>query len=59
MTTTTFVQARSFYPPESKQVAPGVSDLSENRVSFTNENLNGYAGYLVEFLGDSDNGEHK
>jgi len=31
--------------------------LSENRVSFTNENLNGYAGYLVEFLGDSDNGE--
>ncbi len=52
-----FVQARSFYPPESKQVAPGVSDLSENRVSFTNENLNGYAGYLVEFLGDSDNGE--
>jgi len=52
-----FVQARSFYPPESKQVAPGVSDLSENRVSFTNENLKGHAGFLVEFLGDSDNGE--
>jgi len=52
-----FVQARSFYPPESKKVAPGVSDLSENRVSFTNENLNGYAGYLVENLGDSSNGE--
>ena len=52
-----FVQARSFYPPKSKKVAPGVSDLSENRVSFTNKNLNGYAGYLVEFLGNSDNGE--
>jgi len=52
-----FVQARSFYPPLSKQVAPGVSDLSENRVSFTNENLKGHAGFLVEFLGDSDNGE--
>ncbi len=34
-----------------------MSDLSENRVSFTNDNLHGYAGYLVEFLGDSDNGE--
>ncbi len=52
-----FMQPRSFYPPKSKKVAPGRSDLSENRVSFTNNNLNGYAGYLVENLGDSDNGE--
>jgi len=51
-----FMQPRSFYPPTSKKVAPGVSDLSENRVSFTNNNLKGKAGYLVETLGDSDNG---
>ncbi len=52
-----FVQPRSFYPPVSKKVAPGISDLSENRVSFTNNNLNGKSGFLVENLGDSDNGE--
>jgi hypothetical protein len=52
-----FMQPRSFYPPVSKKVAPGVSDLSENRVSFTNNYLNGKSGFLVENLGDSDNGE--
>ncbi len=51
-----FMQPRSFYPPKEKKVAPGVSDLSENRVSFTNNNLHGKSGYLVENLGDSDNG---
>ena len=52
-----FMQPRSFYPPTSKKVAPGRSDLSENRVSFTNNNLNNHAGFLVENLGNSDNGE--
>jgi hypothetical protein len=52
-----FMQPRSFYPPESKKVAPGVNELSENRVSFTNNNLNGHGGFLVENLTNSDNGE--
>ncbi|MCK4440652.1 MAG: hypothetical protein KAU90_01510, partial [Sulfurovaceae bacterium] len=52
-----FMQPRSFYPPKEKKVAPGVSDLSENRVSFTNNNLHGKSGFLVENLGDSDNGQ--
>lgn len=51
-----FVQPRSFYPPVSKKVAPGVNDLSENRVSFTNDNLNGKSGFLVENLLASNNG---
>jgi hypothetical protein len=51
-----FMQPRSFYPPESQQVAPGVSELSENRLSFTNNNLNGKSGFIVENLGNSDNG---
>jgi hypothetical protein len=51
-----FMQPRSFYPPVSKTVAPGVSDLSENRISFTNNNLNGKSGFLVETLGRSNNG---
>ncbi len=51
-----FMQPRSFYPPQSKKVAPGSSDLSENRVSFTNNNLDGKSGFLVHTLGFSDNG---
>jgi len=51
-----FMQPRSFYPPVSQTVAPGVSDLSENRISFTNNNLNGKSGFLVETLGRSNNG---
>ena len=51
-----FMQPRSFYPPQNKQVAPGVSELSENRLSFTNNNLNGKSGFIVENLGNSDNG---
>ena len=52
-----FMQPRSFYPPVSKKVAPKVSELSENRVSFTNNNLNGNGGFLVENLKNSNNGE--
>ena len=52
-----FMQPRSFYPPVSRVVAPGLSELSENRVSFTNSNLNGKSGFLVNTLGQSDNGE--
>ncbi|MCH9741047.1 MAG: hypothetical protein K0U38_09470 [Epsilonproteobacteria bacterium] len=52
-----FMQPRSFYPPVSKKVAPGVNDLSENRVSFTNNKLNGKGGFLVENLLNSNNGE--
>ncbi len=51
-----FMQPRSFYPPKSQRVAPGVSELSENRLSFTNNNLNGKSGFIVENLGNSDNG---
>ncbi|MGB1012250.1 MAG: hypothetical protein ACPGVP_21220, partial [Thiolinea sp.] len=52
-----FVQARSYYPPERELVAPtDAADLGENRVSFTNENLNGRAGFLVQNLAQSDNG---
>ena len=51
-----FMQPRSFYPPVSKKVAPGVNELSENRVSFTNNNLNGKSGFLVENLLASNNG---
>ena len=51
-----FMQPRSFYPPKSQQVAPGVSELSENRLSFTNDNLHGKSGFIVENLGNSDNG---
>ena len=51
-----FMQPRSFYPPKSQQVAPGVSELSENRLSFTNNNLQGKSGFIVENLGNSDNG---
>ncbi|CAA6809463.1 MAG: Unknown protein, partial [uncultured Sulfurovum sp.] len=51
-----FMQPRSFYVPISKKVAPGVSELSENRISFTNNNLNGKSGFLVETLGRSNNG---
>lgn len=52
-----FMQPRSFYPPKSKTVAPGVSNLSENRFSFTNSHLNGKSGFLVNTLGFSSNGE--
>jgi len=51
-----FMQPRSFYPPKSQRVAPGVSELSENRLSFTNNHLNGKSGFIVENLGNSDNG---
>lgn len=52
-----FVQARSFYPPERELVAPtDAKDLGENRVSFTNNNLNGKSGFLVHTLTESDNG---
>ena len=51
-----FMQPRSFYPPKSQTVAPGVTELSENRISFTNNNLNGKSGFLVETLGRSNNG---
>jgi hypothetical protein len=51
-----FMQPRSFYPPKSQRVAPGVSELSENRLSFTNNNLHGKSGFIVENLGNSDNG---
>lgn len=52
-----YVQARSFYPPEQEQVAPtDAKSLGENRVSFTNKNLNGKAGFLVHTLLESDNG---
>ena len=52
-----FMQPRSFYPPQNKKVAPGTSNLSENRFSFTNSNLNGKSGFLVNTLGFSSNGE--
>ncbi len=52
-----FMQPRSFYPPATKKVAPGTSNLSENRVSFTNNNLNGNSGFVVNTLGFSSNGE--
>ena len=51
-----FMQPRSFYPPESTQVAPSDGDIGESRVSFTNNNLNGNAGFLVQNIGQSDNG---
>ncbi|CAA6816244.1 MAG: Unknown protein [uncultured Sulfurovum sp.] len=51
-----FMQPRSFYPPINKKVAPGISEGSENRTSFTNNNLKGKAGFLVENLGASNNG---
>jgi hypothetical protein len=51
-----FVQARSFYPPQSKKVAPALSDLSENRVSFSNDFLQGNSGFLVHTIGFSNNG---
>ena len=51
-----FMQPRSFYPPISKKVAPGLNTLSENRVSFTNDNLKGKSGFLVDNLAESDNG---
>jgi len=52
-----FMQPRSFYPPISKKVAPGTSNISENRFSFTNDNLNGKSGFLVNTLLFSSNGE--
>jgi len=51
-----FMQPRSFYPPESKKVVPGITEDSDNRTSFTNNYLNGKSGFLVENLGASDNG---
>jgi hypothetical protein len=52
-----FVQARSFYPPTQEIVAPtDGKDLGENRVSFTNENLQGKSGFLVSNLLASQNG---
>lgn len=52
-----FVQARSYYPPDRTLVAPSDAyDLGENRVSFTNKNLNGKSGFLVQNLTQSDNG---
>lgn len=51
-----FMQARSFYPPESDKVAPTDGDLGQSRVSFTNENLKGNSGFLVQDLRQSDNG---
>jgi len=53
-----FVQARSFYLPNSRVSAPDKAlDLSENRVSFTNDSLGGRSGWLVETLTQSDNGD--
>ena len=52
-----FVQARSFYLPERQKVIPTEGDLGQNRVSFTNTNLKGKSGFLVENLTQSDNGE--
>ena len=52
-----FVQARSFYLPKRQKVIPTEGDLGQNRVSFTNNNLNGKSGFLVENLTQSDNGE--
>jgi hypothetical protein len=52
-----FVQARSFYPPKQAIIAPtDGKDLGENRVSFTNKNLQGKSGFLVSNLLESDNG---
>lgn len=52
-----FVQARSYYPPERELIAPtDTADLGENRVSFTNDNLQGKSGFLVQNLTESDNG---
>ncbi len=52
-----FVQARSFYLPKRQKVVPTEGDLGQNRVSFTNTNLNGKSGFLVENITQSDNGE--
>ncbi len=51
-----FVQARSFYPSTSQSVAPSDGDIGQSRVSFTNNNLNGRSGFLVQNIGQSDNG---
>lgn len=51
-----FIQARSFYPPEREQVVPTARDLGQNRISFTNNDLNGKSGFLMEDLTESDNG---
>ena len=51
-----FMQPRSFYPPTSEQVAPTDGDIGQSRVSFTNNNLNGRSGFLVQNIGQSDNG---
>lgn len=51
-----FMQPRSFYPPVSQTVAPGEGDIGESRVSFTNPHLDGRSGFLVQNLGESDNG---
>jgi len=51
-----FVQPRSFYPPTTNQVAATEGQLGQSRVSFTNNNLNGKTGFLVQNLAQSDNG---
>ncbi len=51
-----FVQPRSFYPPERVAAAPSDGDLGQSRSSFTNRELNGHAGFLVQNLTRSDNG---
>ncbi|MEK7286473.1 MAG: hypothetical protein AAB035_04155 [Nitrospirota bacterium] len=51
-----FVQPRSFYPHQTKPVAPAEGDIGQSRVSFTNKNLNGKAGFLVQNLKESQNG---
>ncbi len=51
-----FMQPRSFYPPTSETVAPGDGTIGQSRVAFTNNHLNGRSGFLVQNLGQSDNG---
>lgn len=51
-----FMQPRSFYPPTSTAVAPTDGTVGQSRVSFTNNNLSGRAGFLVQNLTQSDNG---
>lgn len=51
-----FMQPRSFYPPASKTVAPDDGDIGQSRLSFTNNHLGGRSGFLVQNIGQSDNG---
>jgi hypothetical protein len=50
------VMPRSFYLPDSELIAPVSTDIRRSRSSFTNTNLDDNAGFLVQNLGESDNG---